>query len=95
MTMTQTSTAHSPATQALAHATTPPLPVPMPVPARVINEIMNAALAEDNPRGDLTGNVLIPADARATAWSSWRSPRVSASARARSARRSRACASST
>ncbi|MFJ6416980.1 carboxylating nicotinate-nucleotide diphosphorylase [Paeniglutamicibacter sp. NPDC091659] len=41
--------------------------VPMPVPARAINEIVLAALAEDNPRGDLTGNVLIPADARATA----------------------------
>ncbi|MGL3806007.1 carboxylating nicotinate-nucleotide diphosphorylase [Paeniglutamicibacter sp. R2-26] len=41
--------------------------LPLPVPSRAINQIVSAALAEDNPRGDLTGNVLIPADARATA----------------------------
>lgn len=78
MTMTQTSTAHGPATHTLAHATTPPMPVPMPVPARVINEIVNAALAEDNPRGDLTGNVLIPANLRATAAVIAREPGVCA-----------------
>ncbi|WP_183512053.1 carboxylating nicotinate-nucleotide diphosphorylase [Paeniglutamicibacter cryotolerans] len=39
----------------------------MPVPDRVINAIVAAALAEDNPAGDLTGNVLIPAGATATA----------------------------
>ncbi|MFC5131063.1 carboxylating nicotinate-nucleotide diphosphorylase [Paeniglutamicibacter kerguelensis] len=41
--------------------------MPLPVPTRAINQIVLAALAEDNPRGDLTGNVLIPADAQATA----------------------------
>ncbi|MFF5793834.1 carboxylating nicotinate-nucleotide diphosphorylase [Paeniglutamicibacter sp. NPDC012692] len=46
---------------------TPTAVIPLPVPARAINQIVLAALAEDNPRGDLTGNVLIPADARATA----------------------------
>ncbi len=54
-------------TKAAPAAAVPATVVPMPVPARAINEIVLAALAEDNPRGDLTGNVLIPADARATA----------------------------
>lgn len=40
---------------------------PMPVPQRVVENIVEAALAEDNPTGDLTGNVLLPADATATA----------------------------
>jgi nicotinate-nucleotide pyrophosphorylase (carboxylating) len=39
----------------------------MPVPARAIEKIVLAALEEDNPRGDLTGNTLIPAQATATA----------------------------
>lgn len=38
-----------------------------PVPARVIQKIVLAALEEDNPRGDLTGNTLIPAHTTATA----------------------------
>lgn len=40
---------------------------PLPVPQRAIDQIVTAALAEDNPRGDLTGNVLIPAHVQATA----------------------------
>ncbi|GAA1357925.1 carboxylating nicotinate-nucleotide diphosphorylase [Arthrobacter rhombi] len=40
---------------------------PLPVPYRVIRDIVEAGLAEDNPTGDLTGNVLLPADATATA----------------------------
>nr|WP_245348481.1 carboxylating nicotinate-nucleotide diphosphorylase [Paeniglutamicibacter psychrophenolicus] len=39
----------------------------LPVPARAIEKIVLAALEEDNPRGDLTGNVLIPAGTTATA----------------------------
>lgn len=39
----------------------------MPVPARVIEKIVLAALEEDNPRGDLTGNTLIPAHTTASA----------------------------
>lgn len=39
----------------------------MPVPTRVIEKIVLAALEEDNPRGDLTGNTLIPAQTTATA----------------------------
>ncbi|MDO5744835.1 MAG: carboxylating nicotinate-nucleotide diphosphorylase [Micrococcaceae bacterium] len=39
----------------------------LPVPARTINKIVSAALEEDNPRGDLSGNVLIGADAQARA----------------------------
>lgn len=46
---------------------TAPTVDPLPVPYRVIRDIVEAALAEDNPTGDLTGNVLIPADATATA----------------------------
>lgn len=61
----QPATATATATAAGAGVRTPV--VPLPVPARVIDQIVLAALAEDNPRGDLTGNVLIPADARATA----------------------------
>lgn len=39
----------------------------VPVPARAIEKIVLAALEEDNPRGDLTGNTLIPAHTTATA----------------------------
>ena len=49
---------------------TPRLPAPPPScrsPPRVIEKIVLAALEEDNPRGDLTGNTLIPAHAHATA----------------------------
>ena len=42
-------------------------PAPYPVPTRVLEPIVAAALAEDAPTGDLTGAVLIPADATATA----------------------------
>ncbi|MGP5725179.1 carboxylating nicotinate-nucleotide diphosphorylase [Arthrobacter rhombi] len=54
------------------HGPTPAAPSvavtePMPVPQRVVENIVEAALAEDNPTGDLTGNVLLPADATAIA----------------------------
>lgn len=39
----------------------------LPVPARAIEKIVLAALEEDNPRGDVTGNVLIPESTTATA----------------------------
>jgi nicotinate-nucleotide pyrophosphorylase (carboxylating) len=39
----------------------------LPVPARANEKIVLAALEEDNPRGDLTGNVLIHAGTTATA----------------------------
>lgn len=56
------------ATTAATIAAAPAHPATLlPVPARAIEKIVLAALAEDNPRGDLTGNVLIPAHATATA----------------------------
>jgi nicotinate-nucleotide pyrophosphorylase (carboxylating) len=42
-------------------------PATWPVPARILGPIVDAALAEDAPSGDLTGSVLIPANATARA----------------------------
>lgn len=65
---TQTLPTTSTGAQTPASSTAPaPAIDPLPVPYRVIRDIVEAALAEDNPTGDLTGNVLIPAGATATA----------------------------
>ncbi|MGO1518316.1 MAG: carboxylating nicotinate-nucleotide diphosphorylase [Arthrobacter sp.] len=56
---------HGPTTG--AHSAAVETPEPMPVPQRVIESLVDAALAEDNPTGDLTGNVLLPVHATATA----------------------------
>lgn len=42
-------------------------PTTWPVPARILEPLVAAALAEDAPSGDLTGSVLVPADATAQA----------------------------
>ena len=38
-----------------------------PVPLAAIDRILQAAFAEDNPRGDLTADTIVPAGAQATA----------------------------
>ena len=42
-------------------------PVPVPVPQEAVDRIVAAALAEDAPWGDLTSELLVPRDARASA----------------------------
>lgn len=47
-----------------------------PVPLAAIDRILQAAFAEDNPRGDLTADTIVPAGAQATAVVNAREPGV-------------------
>lgn len=49
-----------------------------PLEPRAAERVVRAALEEDIPRGDVTGNTLVPADARATAHLVAREPGVAA-----------------
>ncbi len=53
--------------------TTPALPQ---LPRTAVAEILQRAFAEDAPYGDVTSQVLLPADARATAWLVAREPGI-------------------
>lgn len=47
-----------------------------PVPLAAIDRILQMAFAEDHPRGDLTADIIVPADAQATAVVNAREPGV-------------------